>query len=273
VTALRGASVCSLSVIVAAVDETATLRQVLAQVRRLGVAEVIVVANGATEETARTARAGGARVLRCAEKVGHDVGRGLGAACAEGDVLLFADADMPVPAEDLRPFLRAVQEGVDVALNRLDPYIRPEARLHPVFAAQRFLAAALGRPDLGCASLTAVPHALSRRAFRLLGPEALAVPPLALARAVAAGLRVEAVHPVDAVRLNARRPGLNVGRSSPVEQLILGDHLEAIGWVLGQAPGGRGGFTDLGRRRELLGKRGKALATDGAERDAQTKPL
>ncbi|HLN62790.1 MAG TPA: glycosyltransferase [Symbiobacteriaceae bacterium] len=240
------------SAVIAAVDEAATLRQVLAQVHRLGVTEVVLVANGPGEEAARVAAGAGARVVRYREPVGHDVGRALGGIHAEGDTLLFLDADMPVPAEDLRPFLQAVRDGVDVALNRLDLYIRPEARLHPVNAAKRFLTAVLGRPDLGCASLTAVPHALSRRALNVLGAGALAVPPLAFARAVAAGLRVEAVHPVDAVRLNARRPGLNLGRSSPVEQLILGDHLEAIAWVQARAEDPRAGLTDLGRRRDLL---------------------
>jgi hypothetical protein len=240
--------------VVAAVDETETLVPVLAQLRRLHLAEVIVVANGPGGEVARIAGRAGATVLRYEGLVGHDVGRAIGAARAPAgaEALLFVDADLVIPADDLAPFLTAVANGVDVALNRTDPYIHPQARLHPVFTATRFLGCALGRPDLGCASLTAVPHAISRRALDTLGPEVLAVPPKALAQAVHRGLRVEAVHPVDVVRANPPRPGLNEGRSSPVEQLILGDHLEAIDWVLRQTGSPRGGFSDLGRRRELL---------------------
>jgi glycosyltransferase involved in cell wall biosynthesis len=240
------------SAVIAAVDEIETLPRVLAEVRRVA-GEAIVVVNGPDDRTARAAATAGARVVRYDTQVGHDVGRALGAAQAGGDVLLFLDADLPVPAADLRPFCTAVLAGgVDVALNQLDRYIHPDARLHPVNAAKRFLNCALGRPDLGCASLTAVPHGLSRRALGVLGVGALAVPPLAMARALAAGLTVTAVHGVDVVRPNARRPGLNLGRSSPVEQLILGDHLEAIHWVLGQTGDPRGGLSDLGRRRELL---------------------
>lgn len=226
----------------------------LAQVRRLEPAEVIVVANGPGEETARLAARWGARVLRHAERVGHDVGRSLGAAEAAGDALLFLDADLPVAAADLRPFGDAVSAGVDVALNRIDAYIHPQARMHPVNAAKRFLGCALRRPDLGFASLTAIPHALSRRAVAALGAAALAVPPLALAKAVLGGLRVEAVHAVDVVGANVRRPGLNLGLSNPVADLILGDHLEAIDWVLARAGNPRGPFSDLGRRRELLAR-------------------
>jgi glycosyltransferase involved in cell wall biosynthesis len=240
------------SVIIAAVDETATLPKVLAQVRRLEPAEVIVVANGPDERPAQQAARWGAKVLRYPERVGHDVGRALGAASAAGDILLFLDADLPVAAEDLRPFLSAIGSGIDVALNRIDPYISPGARLHPVNAAKRFLNCALGREDLGCASLTAIPHALSRRAVAALGPAGLAVPPLALARALAAGLQVAAVHPVDVVSPNARRPGLNLGRSNPMAELIVGDHLEALAFVLAESGSVRGGLSDLGRRRELL---------------------
>lgn len=238
--------------IIAAVDEVATLPKVLAQVRRLEPSEVIVVANGPGAETAAVAARWGARVIRHTERVGHDVGRALGAAAATGDVLLFLDADLPVCAGDLQPFVSAVAAGIDVALNRIDPFVHPQARVHPVNAAKRFLSCALRRPDLGFASLTAIPHALSRRAVDALGPAALAVPPLAMTEAVLGGLRVEAVHAVDVVGGNARRPGLNLGPASPVADLILGDHLEAIARVLDRAGSARGPFTDLGRRRELL---------------------
>ncbi|HWI66751.1 MAG TPA: hypothetical protein VNT75_33480, partial [Symbiobacteriaceae bacterium] len=66
------------------------------------------------------------------------------------------------------------------------------------------------------------------------------------------GLRVEAVHAVDVVGANARRPGLNLGLANPMADLILGDHLEAIAWVLERFGSPRGPFGDLGRRRELL---------------------
>lgn len=238
--------------VIAAMDEAATLPLLLAQVHDLHLAEVIVVANGPADDVARLARQAGATVVRYEEPVGHDVGRALGAARTPVGVgaVLFLDADLVIPTDQLLPFVTAVGDGVDVALNRVDVYIPPQARLHPVNAAKRFLNCALGRADLGCASLTAVPHAISGKALAQLGAAALSVPPRALAQAIRAGLSVEAVHPVDVVRANARRPGVNEGRRNPVEQLILGDHLEAIDWVLSEAP--RGGFTDLGRRRDLL---------------------
>lgn len=240
------------SAVIAAQDEAGTLGQVLKECRRLRLTEIIVVANGPGDAVVRVAESGGARVVRFHERLGHDVGRAIGAVRAVGESVLFLDADIPIPADQLHPFLRAVESGVDVALNRLDPFLGPPSRLHPVNAAKRFLNATLGRPDLGCASLTAVPHALSRRTLERLGAGVLTVPPRAQAMALAAGLRVEAVHPVDVITGNPQRPGLNQGAFNPVDQLILGDHLEAIHWLHQHCGSPRGSFPDLGRRRELL---------------------
>jgi glycosyltransferase involved in cell wall biosynthesis len=240
------------TVIIPVVDETASLRHLLTVLSRWEFAACIVVVNGVDDGPAALARRMGARIIRHCERVGHDVGRALGAAAAAPGSLLFLDADLNFGETDLLPFIEAVNRGVDIALNRIDPYIHPAARLHPVNAAKRFLNAALGRSDLGCGSLTAVPHAISRRALETLGAPSLSVPPRAMTQAVLAGLTVQAVHAVDVVRPNPQRPGVNIGRSNPVEQLIIGDHLEAISYLVQARGESRGGFSDLWRKRELL---------------------
>lgn len=233
--------------VIAARDEAATLPGILRTLKALAADPIVVVANGCRDETARVARAGGARVLEYPQAVGHDVGRALGAqAAADAGGLLFLDGDVPLAPGDLSPFLAALARGVDVALNRLDPFIRPAALRHPVLTGKRFLNVALGRPDLGHSTLTAVPHALSRRALEVLRPASLMVPTVAHVRAVLRGLRVEAVHAVDVISANPRRPA-----TADVARLILGDQLEALGELL-EARGPRGGLTDLGRHRHLL---------------------
>src|SRR5690606_34541634 len=94
--------------------------------------------------------------------------------------------------------------------------------------AKHALNALLGRPDLEGASLTAVPHAMSRRALEAIGAESLSVPPLAHARAICAGLVVRRICRVNVGALNPRRGRKGRGRS--LERLIVGDHLEAIEW-------------------------------------------
>lgn len=53
--------------------------------------------------------------------------------------------------------------------------------------------------------MTAVPHALSRRALALIGADALSVPPLAHTMAVVYGLNIRGVHTIDVGRMNRIR--------------------------------------------------------------------
>ncbi len=233
--------------VIAARDEAQTLPGILRTLQALGVQPITVIANGCRDETVPVARAHGVRVMEYPEALGYDVGRAVGAqATPDTAGVIFLDGDLALDQGDLIPFLRAVTGGIDVALNHLDPYIRPAALRHPVLAGKRFLNAALGRPDLGHSTLTAVPHALSRRALDLLRPSSLMVPTVAHVRAVLHGLRVEAVHAVDVIQRNPRRPG-----TDGCSRLILGDQLEALHELLANR-GPRGGCTDLGRQRHLV---------------------
>ena len=250
--ALRAAAVIS------AMNEERIIERVIAEVRRVkGLERLIAVVNGSADSTSSLARKLGAEVLEYPERLGHDVGRSVGAAGTDADAVLFLDGDFVVPASDLEPFVEAVRRGVDLALNNLTPLYSERALDHSVNVGKRFLNLACGRPSLGLSTLTAVPHALSRRAIELLGPEALAVPPLAQAKAVLSGLVVRAVHPVDVISPNPLRPGLNTGHGEEtVERMILGDHLEALAYLL-ESLGPRGGLTDLGRKRGVISEFGR----------------
>ncbi|MFB9330243.1 glycosyltransferase family 2 protein [Paenibacillus aurantiacus] len=212
--------------------------------------EVIVVANGSTDGSADIARRMGAKVLNYPQPLGHDVGRAVGAAQAQGDVCLFLDGDMIIPAARLKPFTEAVLHGgVDVALN---DYSGPtdKVQVHSVVLAKHALNSMLGRPDLAGTSLTAIPHALSRRALETIGTRSLSVPPLAHAKAVRLGMRVVPVHRVNVGKLNL--PRLERERVAPLERLIIGDHLEALEWLAAQS-GARAGFADSRSSRSVGG--------------------
>lgn len=237
------------SVIIPVLNERRTLARVIERAAQVHPAtEVIVVANGTTDGSDRIAAEMGARVLRYAIPLGHDKGRAVGAEAAAGRILLFIDADMVLPAADLRPFVHAVNNGVDVALNNYQGPVRKHD-VHGVVLAKHALNAMLSRQDLGGASMTAVPHALSRRALDLIGADALSVPPLAHTMAVVYGLDIRAVHTINVGRMNRIRVrGL---REDPLEPLICQDHLQAIRWLMEQR-GPRGGHSDLTRQRERV---------------------
>jgi glycosyltransferase involved in cell wall biosynthesis len=231
-------------------NESRTLRGVLREVKKLQPnIEIIVVVNGSTDGSAAIAQASGARVITFEQPLGHDVGRGVGARYATGDILLFMDGDMVLPAAQLMPFLRAVERGADIALNQYNGPVHKQ-NVHPVVLAKHALNAALRRADLKGASMTTVPHAISRKALAVIGSENLAVPPKAQTIAIQHHLRVEAVHLVQVGSLNPiRRKGKKGG--DPLGRLIIGDHLEAICWFT-QVTNERGWHSDLSRNRSMV---------------------
>ncbi|WIV18563.1 glycosyltransferase [Paenibacillus polygoni] len=236
------------SVIIPAMNEESTIAEAVLEGRRIHPSsEVIVVANGSTDETALRAETAGAQVLHYQDPLGHDVGRRVGAEAAKGRVLLFVDGDMVIPAHQLRPFVQAVLSGVDIALN---DYKGPVQRtpVHPVIEAKYALNILLGRSDLGGASLTAVPHAISRKAYETMGLNALSCPPLAQAIGIAKGLNVQAVHPIPVGQLN---PSRRKGGADLLTEVILRDHQEAVHWLT-KNDGPRAGYTDLYRNRQLV---------------------
>ncbi|WP_338044802.1 glycosyltransferase [Paenibacillus lignilyticus] len=237
------------SVIIPVMNERRTIGKVIQEAKKVhSSVEVIVVINGSTDGSAAIARRKGAKVIPFAEPLGHDVGRSVGAAAASGQVLLFLDGDMIIKASGLKAFVQSVLHGgVDVALN---DYSGPtnKSSVHSVVLAKHALNTILRRPDLKGTSMTAVPHAISRAALMRIGADALAIPPLAHAKAVQRGLIVQAVKRINVGKLNLPRKQRE--RTNPLELLIVGDHLEAIDWLTKQT-NDRGGYMDLERKRYL----------------------
>lgn len=87
-----GGDSLSISVIIPALNEELSIGQVLAEIPTGVIDEIIVVDGGSRDRTVEIARAGGARVV-------HEPQRGYGQACAagvaaaQGDIVLFLDAD------------------------------------------------------------------------------------------------------------------------------------------------------------------------------------
>lgn len=214
--------------VVCACNEERTIGQVLAQLKRLPLRDIVVVLNGTTDNSLECVlQHTGITLVYEPDRAGHDVGRALGAKMTDAETVLFVDGDMVLPAEQLAPFLFAIDSGQDVALNDLTSLLPQFSRQDEVSRIKAYLNHTLGRRDLGSNSMTAVPHALSRRMIQAVKPAALAVPPKAQMLAIQQGLRVSAPCQVDVIRSNRLRPG-NTGSGNDVARLILGDHLEAL---------------------------------------------
>ncbi|WP_282941177.1 glycosyltransferase family A protein [Paenibacillus sp. RC67] len=242
----------SIAAIITVKNEEDTIGAILRQLNRLPLDEVFVIVNGSSDRSFDITRnVSHAVVVSYPQAVGHDVGRAIGANLAQSDILLFLDGDIPIQAEKLIPFIYGIENGLDVALNDVTPYLSSFARSDSVTYMKQFLNVALKRPDLAANSMTAVPHALSRKTVKTIGFHPLIVPPKAQVLASMNGLKIGIGGCINVINRNKLREG-NVGMKNNTADLIIGDHIEAIKLATEQS-GARLDFVDTQRKRAYAG--------------------
>lgn len=250
---LLAPSAKDMAAIITVMNEENTIAAVIQQLNRLPLHELIVVVNGSTDHSFYKVRQHSeATIIHYADPLGYDIGRAIGARAARSEILLFLDGDFPILAEHLLPFIYSIEQGYDMALNDISPYIQHFYKRDAVTICKDFLNRILRRGDLRANSLTAIPHALSQRAVEAIGFADLAVPPKAQAKAVQLGLAICAPSSVDVVSVNRQREQLNIGMRSPVANLIIGDHLEALAALMNER-GARVNYDDHIRNRAFVG--------------------
>lgn len=245
----------TVGVIVMVMNEEHTITGVIEQLQRLPLNEMIVIVNGSTDNSFSIVRKiSDAMIVHYSQPLGHDVGRAIGANLAYSDILLFLDGDMPIYAEHLVPFIYGIEQGLDIALNDITPFLGVFSSRDSVTIMKEFINRSMGRPDLQANSLTAVPHALSRKAVEEIGCKHLIVPPKAQTIAIRKGLNIGAPQSIDVITKNRIRDK-NVGSSNPVADMIVGDHLEALELAM-KADGERLALHDSIRNRSFAGGSG-----------------
>jgi glycosyltransferase involved in cell wall biosynthesis len=239
-----------LSIIVCARNEEETIGPLLTNLYALFPKEIIVIENGSTDKTKEICQQRHVKCISYCFTLGHDVGRAIGAQKATGEVLLFLDADIAFQAEELAPFITACYSGADIALNNLNLFYTRSSMIDYVSMAKAFLNRALLLPHLGYSSLTAIPHAMKKEAAEAIGFEQLSVPPKAQAIAALEGLKIEHGGSVNVFKTNRRRD-VHFGEVNEVENMILGDHLEALEYVQ-SIRGSRLLLSDTIRKRSFI---------------------
>ena len=110
-----------ISVILPAKNEAEGLRSVLPALRAcLPDAEVIVVDDGSTDDTAAVAAAHGARVLSSPYPMGNGAAIKSGARAAGGDILVLMDADGQHDPAWIPKLLEKLEEGYDMVVGARD---------------------------------------------------------------------------------------------------------------------------------------------------------
>lgn len=101
----------SLSVVIPAYNEAESVGEVVSRLRQLKpAAEIIVVDDGSSDDTAKVALAAGAKVLRQPYNKGNGAAVKAGVRAAHGDVILMLDADGQHSADDIDSLLDQIPQ-------------------------------------------------------------------------------------------------------------------------------------------------------------------
>ena len=111
----------ALSIVVPAKNEAASIGDVVSvATSEIPDAEIIVVDDGSTDETARLAQAAGARVIQHPESLGNGASVKTGARAAQGDILVFLDGDGQHDPRHIKRLLARLDEGYEMAVGARD---------------------------------------------------------------------------------------------------------------------------------------------------------
>jgi glycosyltransferase involved in cell wall biosynthesis len=111
----------SLSIIIPAKNEASVIADVVSSVRHVyGDAEIVVVDDGSTDDTATLAAQAGARVVSHPVSLGNGAAIKAGARAATGEILVMMDGDGQHKAEDIASLIDKLAEGYDMAIGARD---------------------------------------------------------------------------------------------------------------------------------------------------------
>lgn len=111
----------SISIVIPAKNESGAIGKVVAgAVEKYPDAEIIVVDDGSTDDTASVAEGAGAKVVRHPESLGNGAAVKAGVRAAQGDIIAMMDGDGQHDAGEFGPLLEKLDEGYDMIIGARD---------------------------------------------------------------------------------------------------------------------------------------------------------
>lgn len=230
------------SAVIPTYNEEGRVIQVLHNLSSLPLDKIIVIANGCQDQTLAEITEFQDQRLELhvfTSKLGIDIPRAIGAKIAldhGSQVVLFIDGDMIGQFnQQLLELTKKIEQGWDMALLNCYPFIPYR---HPPSVITSHLRAILNRKlglynQLGIASPSHGPHALSQRFLRTVPLQELAIPPVAMALAHQQNLSIVVAATITHLELDSHQRDNH--HSEMVAQTIIGDHLEALSMLAGKA--------------------------------------
>jgi len=231
-----------ISVVVPARNEAGRIATVLQNLGTLPVDHIIVIANGSKDATMReilNLRLPKLQIIYFHDCLGIDVPRAIGAKVAlslGSDVVAFVDGDM---VGTFNENLMELTDGIilkhlDLALTNCYPSPpRHIERYNPTFQWRLNLNKELGlEKKIGLATTAHGPHAVSRRLLETIPVREIAVPPVVMALARQAKLRLDVATTIPHYRLGSSIK--NQIHTNKIIDTIVGDCLEAIAVFRGE---------------------------------------
>lgn len=107
----------TISVVMPAKNEAGAIKKAIESIKtQVPYAEILVVDDGSTDETAQIASDAGASVVRHQYSMGNGAAIKTGARSARGDIIVFMDADGQHDPEDIPRLLERIEEGFEMAV-------------------------------------------------------------------------------------------------------------------------------------------------------------
>lgn len=107
----------NISIVIPAKNEAGAIGSTIRQIKQLNIAdEIIVINDGSTDNTSELAEQAGAKVVSHSYSKGNGAAIKTGARFAQGNVIVFMDADGQHNPQDIKLLLIKIEEGYDLVV-------------------------------------------------------------------------------------------------------------------------------------------------------------